>query len=430
MTSSTTDVAQGTSSVAPDDARHGRAEVQTAPLPAVTKRPVSSDTPPLEGLDTAPPPPPNELAAGDAGRFARIIRMTRDLLGVESVGIEILDHRRRWSASGYGIAAFDSAILHGLCDETAELGEMLVLDDVTAHADGATLLDAEVRFFAAHPLARTGVGNTGVLWVASREPRTFGAMDRDRFADLARWVGDEAVDAEEMTRSRLVQQALLPKSFDTLDGYEVAGASSPKRAVGGDFYDWYPVQDGAAFTLGDVMGKGVPAALIATTVRAVMRAGSRWGGVAAAAEAAEDALDADLSGASMFVTLFHAYLDEETGMVRYIDAGHGLSLVVHEDGTSERLFSNAVPLGAGGNLQWRTETVRLVPGSTLVSFTDGLLDVYDGTLGAIGEVEAIVRRAPSAKSIVDTLLSLVDTAVTDDVTVIVIRRTSTESDWD
>lgn len=382
------------------------------------------------GISAAQAGPLAELAAGDPNRFARIIRMTGDVLNVEAVGIEVLDHQKRWSTSGLVSAPFDSSVVHDLCSATMALGDVHVVDGAAGAPGSHDEPGASIRFFAACPLASTLGGITGVLWVASAHPRLFTDADRERLRDLAQWVVDESLDAGELTRSRRVQQALLPKSFATLDGYDVAGSSAPKQAVGGDFYDWYPVQDGAAFTLGDVMGKGMPAALIATTVRAVMRAGSRWGGVAAAAEAAEDTLDADLSGASMFVTLFHAYLDEETGMVRYIDAGHGLSLVVHEDGTNERLFSNAVPLGAGGNADWRTETVRLVAGSTLVSFSDGLLDVFDGTLGAMDQVESIVRSASSAQSVVDALLGLVDPSVTDDVTVVCIKRTSAESDWD
>lgn len=382
-----------------------------------------------DGVEPAVPGPVAELSAGEPGRFVRIVRMTRDLLGVDAVGIEVLDHRRCWSSSGFGRATFDSATVHGLCDATLQFGDQLVLEDVAADGRFGDL-GSDIGFFAASPLTSISSGATGVLWVSGVAPRTFDTAARDRLRDLAKWVSEEAVDSEELTRSRQVQRALLPTSFATLDGYQVAGASAAKRAVGGDFYDWYPVQHGAAFTIGDVMGKGMPAALIATTVRAVMRAGSRSNGVAAAAEAAEETLDADLSGAATFVTLFHAYLDEETGVLRYIDAGHGLSLVVHTDGSSERLSSNSLPLGAGANSEWRAQTVRLRHGSTLVSFSDGVLDLFDGTLGAMDEVEAIVRSAPSAQAVVDALMGCMDETITDDVTVIAVRRTPSESDWD
>ncbi len=375
------------------------------------------------------PSPIQELAAGEAGRFVRIVRITRDLLSVDAVGIEVLDHHHRWSSSGFGKATFDSAAVHGLCGATMQVGDQFVLEDVAADGRFGDL-PSDIGFFAAHPLTSISSGATGVLWVAGAAPRTFDEAARDRLRDLAKWVSEEAVDSEELTRSRQVQRALLPKSFATLDGYDVAGGSSAKRAVGGDFYDWYPVRHGAAFTIGDVMGKGMPAALIATTVRAVMRAGSRSDGVAAAAEAAEETLDADLSGASTFVTLFHSYLDEETGVLRYIDAGHGLSLVVHTDGSSERLSSNSLPLGAGANSEWRAQTVRLHHGSTLVSFSDGVLDLFDGTLGAMDEVETIVRGAPTAQAVIDSLMARVDSTVTDDVTVIAVRRTPSGSDWD
>lgn len=170
------------------------------------------------------------------------------------------------------------------------------------------------------------------------------------------------------------------------------------------------------------MGKGIAAAIIAATVRAVLRGGSRLPDISAAIEAAAYTLESDLDEAGTFVTLFHARLDMHSGLVRYIDAGHGLSLVVRADGATERLTSLSGPLGAGLDTTWDEQTVTLAPGDTLVSVSDGVLDLVDGTLASLDGVDALVRASGSAQAVVDGLLALAGRAATDDVTVVVVCR--------
>jgi sigma-B regulation protein RsbU (phosphoserine phosphatase) len=234
--------------------------------------------------------------------------------------------------------------------------------------------------------------------------------------------------AEERNRAAEVQKSLLPRQSPDLPGWDLAGGCAPARVVGGDFFDWYPVDGGIAITLADVMGKGTGAALIAATVRAVLRANPEENDTAAAMTRAAASLANDLEHSGTFVTAFHSRLQTDSGRLSYADAGHGLSLVVRNDGGVERLRSRSMPLGMGTDEVWLEHTVDLEPGDTLVTVSDGVLDIYDGTLASLDEVERVSRAAPNAQAIVDHLLALAEgfdsdgAGAPDDVTVVALRR--------
>jgi sigma-B regulation protein RsbU (phosphoserine phosphatase) len=201
----------------------------------------------------------------------------------------------------------------------------------------------------------------------------------------------ERLSEEELTRASVVQQALLPKTRAPLPGYQVAGVCLPSKAVGGDFFDWYPVREGLAFTLGDVMGKGVGAGIIAATARAVVRSAKNVPDPVAAIERTADCFTAEMSAAASFATVFHARVRAEDHTVLYADAGHGLSALVRADGTHERLESTDLPVGVPGAAGWRSHEVVLGPGDLIVTFSDGVLDLYDGTLRAVDRVAELAR---------------------------------------
>ncbi|MBM7024594.1 PP2C family protein-serine/threonine phosphatase [Clavibacter zhangzhiyongii] len=233
----------------------------------------------------------------------------------------------------------------------------------------------------------------------------------------------ERVSEDELNRASVVQQALLPKTSAPLPGYQVAGACLPSKAVGGDFFDWYPVREGLAFTLGDVMGKGVGAGIIAATARAVVRSAKNVPDPVAAIERTADCFTAELSEAASFATVFHARVRVEDHTVLYADAGHGLSALVRADGTHERLESTDLPVGVPGGDGWAAHEVALGPGDLIVTFSDGVLDLYDGTLRAVDRVAELARTAASAEDLVGRITARAEgQANPDDVTVLVLRR--------
>ena len=151
--------------------------------------------------------------------------------------------------------------------------------------------------------------------------------------------------AEELARAAAVQSDLLPIENPPLPGFEIGARCLPASAVGGDFYDWQQLPGGIlSLTVGDVMGKGMSAALLMATVRAVIRAMVSQHGPADAVQHTATSLDGDLARSGSFVTLFHAQLNTATGELRYVDAGHGQVLLRRADGDIEPL--QAVGLAA------------------------------------------------------------------------------------
>lgn len=232
-----------------------------------------------------------------------------------------------------------------------------------------------------------------------------------------------AAATAELSRAAQIQRFLLPTSAAPLPGYQTAGACIPAKAVGGDFFDWYLIEGGLGFTLGDVMGKGAGAGMIAATTRAVIRSAKNTADPVTALTLTQDCLATDLSQAGAFATLFHARLRASDGRILFSDAGHGLTLVIRTDGSWERLSSENMPVGLLPDSSWDSFETRLEPGDMIVSFSDGVLDLYDGTLAAIDEIGKLAVSATSAADLVASVHRRAQGTVNpDDVTILAVGR--------
>jgi serine phosphatase RsbU (regulator of sigma subunit) len=201
----------------------------------------------------------------------------------------------------------------------------------------------------------------------------------------------------------------------------------PCRGVGGDFFDWYRTDRGLSMTVGDVMGKGIGAAMVMSAACSVLRAGGRQYPPAEAVEFADLALQEELEGTGTMITLCHGELNPETHVVRYVDAGHGLMISLRSDGSVRRrpVGMGSLPLGVLPGEKRPEMQFSLEPGEVAVIFSDGLLDLYDGTINSFDVIarEARAVADQGAAAIVDYFAQLANSNVlTDDVTVGVIRR--------
>lgn len=227
---------------------------------------------------------------------------------------------------------------------------------------------------------------------------------------------------EEQDRAAEVQRSLLPGEPLRLEEYELGGSCRPTRNVGGDFFDWYLSEGGLQLTVADAMGKGMGAALIAATVRAVMRSAAKNPDLDRAFALASRTLEDDLEQSSSFATIFHARLDARQAVLSYVDAGHGLGLHIH-DGAARRLPSGGPPVGAVPGALWTSGAVRLAPGDSLMVVSDGLLDAYESVDAAVEAVAAAVVAHTSPQDACEAVLALASgDAVTDDVTAVMIHR--------
>lgn len=359
-------------------------------------------------------------------RFDRITRMARELFDVPYAAVRLVDEDRVFTKSPQLPGWTVMKRCDSFSDITVRQPGILVVPDATkdprfSHRPLVTG-ESHIRFYAGRPLSVGGGHRVGALCLFDTEPRGFDDAQCGLLEEMGQWVERELRDSAEMDRAREVQQALLPVTRPFWPDYDFAGTCLPLGNVGGDFYAWREVAGGVELTLADVMGKGTAAAIIAATVRAAFQATS-GNDVALTVRHVNAQVEHDLAATGTFATLFHARLDAESGRLDYVDAGHGLTIIVRSGGAVERLAAAGLPLGIVGNGSWIRHTATLNPGDMLVSFTDGLIDLYDGTLASVDHIAALVRASSGPQGVVEKVTELNRRGGPgDDVTVIAIQR--------
>ena len=191
----------------------------------------------------------------------------------------------------------------------------------------------------------------------------------------------------EMSIAREVQGRLFPRRKPEIATLDYAGGCIQARAVGGDYYDFLDFGHGElGLVLGDVVGKGISAALMMATLQANLR--SQY---AAAREDIGRMLESvnrlfyDSTAENYFVTLFFAYYEEQTRRLRYANCGHNPPVLLRVDGAVERLTSTATVMGLFEDWTCSTAEVTLAPGDTLVAFTDGVPEATSDQGAMFGE---------------------------------------------
>jgi sigma-B regulation protein RsbU (phosphoserine phosphatase) len=244
---------------------------------------------------------------------------------------------------------------------------------------------------------------------------------------------------QELEIARRVQAALLPSSFPPVPGFEVEAGMVPAREVGGDFYDFFEAAGGRyVLTVGDVSGKGVPAALFMAITRTLLRAAARYEPDPARCVAIVNDVLAGENEQLMFVTLFYATLDAAGQRLTYVNAGHNAPLLVGPGRAARYLHGSgdrAVAVTEG--LEYHGREVTLAPGETLLVFTDGITEAFDPDdrpfgderlRAAAAELNDGRGLAPMTRGILDRLAAFVRGAPqSDDITYLALRRTGGES---
>jgi hypothetical protein len=374
----------------------------------------------LDLLDT----PPEE-------RFDRITRIARELFDVPVAEINLLDDTRQFTKSPQSAGTSpNSDRSQSFCDVTIRRPEMLVVQDATqddrfAHRSTVTG-ERHIRFYAGRPLSLGDDFRVGTLCLVDTTPRSFGAEQLQLLDEMGLWVERELQDTADLDRAAEVQQGLLPHDQPSHPGFDVVGICLPAKTVGGDFYSWHGSETAIELTMADVMGKGAAGAIMAAAVRAAFQ--SRTGDdVVTAIDEVNAQLAGDLGGIGSFATLFHAVIDTGSGRVDYADAGHGLTVLVRRDGSAERLEATGLPIGIVPDGQWSRGSTVLQPGDQLVTFTDGLFDLFDGTLDSLGSIATIVREATSPQDALARVAEITAAGTAgDDVSVVIVARLDPE----
>jgi serine phosphatase RsbU (regulator of sigma subunit) len=247
-------------------------------------------------------------------------------------------------------------------------------------------------------------------------------------------VADRLTLKGDLEIARDIQLAMLPGGVHTAGDAVACGLTRPANTVGGDFYDIIERPDGRlVLVLGDVAGKGSPAALLMALLLAMLRTLVDEGLDAARLVERLNIQVGRHSPPSRFITLFYGIYDPRTGSLEFVNAGHLPPLLRRADGRSERVGAGggSLALGMFDHATYATEQVTIDPGDTLVLFTDGITEAEDARgrafddagLAGVIEVHAGEDPAQIAASVLRQVEAHVgDVRLADDLTVLVLKR--------
>jgi sigma-B regulation protein RsbU (phosphoserine phosphatase) len=220
--------------------------------------------------------------------------------------------------------------------------------------------------------------------------------------------------------ARRIQQTLQPGTLEELPGYELETFYKPLREVGGDYFDVIDLPaNRTLFALADVSGKGIPAALLAANIQALVRS-------IASVESTPLALARQINKhlsrytpSERFATAVFIVLSRDSGDLTYVNAGHNAP-IVSSSGSTTLLEATGPPLGLFADAEHSTRTAAMGRGSTLLIFTDGLTDSIQGDHpeGRLRDAvaESVERTMANLKSLVDPNFN------EDDVTILLVKR--------
>jgi len=255
-----------------------------------------------------------------------------------------------------------------------------------------------------------------------------------RVAQLVREQKAEAATRQrfeqELEVARLIQQNFLPRELPDLPGWQIAAYYRPAREVGGDFYDVIPLPDGrVAFVVGDVTDKGVPAALVMSATRSVLRASAgRLIEPGVVLERVNDHLCPDMPE-KMFVTCLYGVLNPATGHLRFANAGHDLPYVKTATGVVE-LRARGMPLGLMPGMDYEEKEAVLEPGDSVLLHSDGIVEAHDPQRGMFGfpRLKETMARGAGGQELIDRVLGDLeaftgpDAEQEDDITMVTLER--------
>lgn len=234
-----------------------------------------------------------------------------------------------------------------------------------------------------------------------------------------------------------IQQAILPQKFPPFpnisDRLDIFASMTPAKEVGGDFYDFFMIDDEhLGFVIADVSGKGVPASLFMAVSRTMLRATGMRGLPTHECLNIVNRLLAGESLDSMFVTLFYGIINIETGDIDYTNAGHNPPYILHNDGTAEELpRSKNFIVGVFDDFVFRNDQMKLEKGDTLVMYTDGVTEAFNEAKEQFGEsrLEDTLKKVcgKTCKDMNDVLISDLKAFAgnepqSDDITTLLIKR--------
>ena len=300
-----------------------------------------------------------------------------------------------------GVAPSQTALRQAIAQRSSVITEDLSNADVALQA-AQSIVAQSLRAIVAIPLYPVSRGSSadsatqaarghflGILYLDSQRPTAFSKLDRqilDALAVEAASILDNArlVERErqrqrleqELNIAREIQQALLPRGFRDFPYFAVTGLHTPCHAVGGDYFDVFPLsEDRTAIVVADVSGKGLGAALLTTMLQGA------FSGMTTGTDPVQvlnnlNRFLCEHSEVGRYATLFFSILDRN-GQIIFVNAGHPSPLILRRGEVSELIKEGSFPVGLIPEASFTAKTACLLPGDTLVLFSDGVTEAMD-----------------------------------------------------
>ncbi len=251
----------------------------------------------------------------------------------------------------------------------------------------------------------------------------------------------EALERErlesELSIARKIQEKLLPHKMPNVPGFDIAGTSLPSQQVGGDYFDFLDMETGQlGIAIGDVSGKGIPAALLMANLQASLHAQVTESRKVSEVVDRINNLLVRSTGTNMFATFFYGILDRNQSTFTFCNGGHNPPLLLRTDGSIERFEKGGLLLGFLPDQSYTQQTISIKPGEIIVLYTDGVTEAF-GPFGEMisenlfGEEQLITvirnNKDKSARQIQSAILKAIaahtaNVPQSDDITLVIIKR--------
>jgi sigma-B regulation protein RsbU (phosphoserine phosphatase) len=333
----------------------------------------------------------------------------RDLAGADRCSLWLIDEKSNqlWTMIADGTKPIRIPLGEGLVGASIREDKVLLINDTSSDQRMLRSVDQS-----------TGYRTKEVLCVPLRaDGRVIGALQllnkRGGFTEqdagllvLLAHFAASAIESERLRREAVaaallrrdldlaceVQNQLFPSEAPTVDGLVCAGLCRPTRMIGGDYYDFIVRRDGGfAFTLGDVSGKGVPAAVMMASIQTLLRSFLSAAALNPAQALAElnDALY-ESSTPERYSTLFCGLISPDRKNLTYINAGHVPPFLLRADGSMKRLYATGRPVGLFPSVSFKQGSVALGERDFLVVVSDGVIEARNAQ-GEFWEEEALAE---------------------------------------
>jgi phosphoserine phosphatase RsbU/P len=231
------------------------------------------------------------------------------------------------------------------------------------------------------------------------------------FESMASEIAKKHQLLQELNAAKIIQRSFLPRGINAGDRegqFQVAAEMFPARQVGGDFFDYFMIDDKClAVAVGDVSGKGIPAAIFMSVARTMLRTIARQGCTAGDAVTELNSLLVEDNSESMFVTLAYVRLDLDTGRIEYANAAHEEAYVLRVDGSLDHIGPMGPAVGLFDGTRYQSDARILKPNDTILLGTDGITEAFGarGDMYGTDRFTSLMERV--AREPVDNVIRLI-----------------------